>query len=464
MKVNRKLMGLLLSGALIVASLIFIPSASALAAPRNLNVCSNTAPAAPPCIEKFWVYGTDYTPSFGGGLPLTSPFYMGVSYTNFFGIQIGIGSSMGSGTPDPSTIPVANRYAEVILNLGTSANNNNFIAGYAGNHSLNGYFGISSGELTQLSHEVDSNGDLLVTIRTVPYEVSRVAGLNGKSCSVGACEVNTAEYTQFESLVTLLPVGSGYGHVFVVPNSFANGYLSTDAESATLNSFVGEFTFRGANAHYKADEVTLQSGFYKTFIPRNALIEVFGNWSRISGSSGKSEILDNFYLRKVRNAILTDLVDSEFENIDVLLDASGIIISYSGFNYSTVNFEIEPRMPSSGTGGGGSSGSSSAVSRGSTGTSSLVAPVIDKTTLSSSQVLNRSIASKVRLSRIESLANFNVKPGQKLKIGIKKSSKGKCTISNGRVVATTSGDCVVRVTKFTKKGNKTKRFITINYS
>ena len=122
---------------------------------RTLNICSNPYSATnPPCIEKFWAFGTDHTSSFGGGNSLTSPFQMSVSYTNFFGIQVGIGTSQGFGTPDPSTISVENRYVEVILNLGTAAENNNFVSGYAGNYSSNGYYAISSGELTSLSHSI----------------------------------------------------------------------------------------------------------------------------------------------------------------------------------------------------------------------------------------------------------------------------------------------------------------------
>lgn len=461
MSFKFKIKSFIMAAVLVSINLVFIPTASATSS--QLNICSNPfTPTNPPCIEKFWVYGTDYTSNFGGGSVLTIPFFMGVSYTNFFGIQIGVGSSMGSGTPDPSTVAEAShRYAEIVLNLGTASENNNFIAGYTGNHSLNGYFGISSGELTYLSHQVDSNGDLLVTIRTVPYKVSRAAGIDGVSCSIGNCEVAVAKYTQFESLVTLLPIGSGYGHVFVIPNSFANGYLSTDAESASLGSFVGEFTFRGANAHYQADGSTLQSGFYKTFIPRSALIEVFGNWNRISGLSGKIQILENFYLKKVRNSILTDLVNSELENVDVSLNSDGIIISYSGFNYSTVNFDIEPRTPSGGTdGGGGTSGGGGEISTPST---SIVSTVTAPST-SSVETISRRLKTRVRLDKVESLADFTVKPGQRLKIGIKKSSKNTCSISNGRVVAKQSGECVVRVTKFTKKGKKIKRFVSINYS
>lgn len=105
------------------------------------------------------------------------------------------------------------------------------------------------------------------------------------------------------------------------------------------------------------------------------------------------------------------------------------------------------------SGGGGGGGSSSTT----------VAPVTIPLT-TSTQTNTRALKTRVRLSKIESLADFTVKPGQRLQIGIKKSSKGQCSISNGRVVATTAGDCVVRVTKFTKNGKKIKRFVTINYS
>ena len=328
---------------------------------RTLNICSNPYSATnPPCIEKFWAFGTDHTASFGGGNSLTSPFWMSVSYTNFFGIQVGIGTSQGFGTPDPSTISVENRYVEVILNLGTAAENNNFVSGYAGNYSSNGYYAISSGELTSLSHSINGDGDLIVTFRTVPYKSSWGSGLDGVTCWVGACTATTAKFTQFQSLVTLLPVGSGYGHVFTIPLSFANGYLSTDAESASLGSFYGKLSFRTANVHFQSDGVTEQIGFYKTFIPKNALIDVFGNWSRISGLTTKASILRFFKLQETRNGVQRRVETSLPDQVDVGLDSTGVILKFTGYTYSTLDFNIESDEPtensdsSSNSSGGGS--------------------------------------------------------------------------------------------------------------
>jgi hypothetical protein len=345
----------------ILISNFLVPAHSSGSSTRTLNICANPfVPTDPPCIQKFWAFGTDHTSSFGGGNSLTSPFWMSVSYTDFFGIQVGIGSSQGSGTPDPSTISVENRYVEVILNLGTAAENNNFVSGYAGNYSSNGYYAISSGELTSLSHSINGDGDLIVTIKTIPYKVSRVVGIDGVTCWVGSCTATTAKFTQFESLVTLLPVGSGYGHVFTIPLSFANGYLSTDAESANIGSFSGKLSFRTANVHFQSDGVTEQSGFYKTFIPKNALIDVFGNWSRISGLTTKASILRFFKLQETRGGVLRRVEASLPDQVDVGLDSTGVILKFTGYTYSTLDFNIESDEPtensdsSSNSSGGGS--------------------------------------------------------------------------------------------------------------
>jgi hypothetical protein len=85
-----------------------------------------------------------------------------------------------------------------------------------------------------------------------------------------------------------------------------------------------------ANVHFQSDGVTEQIGFYKTFIPKNALIDVFGNWSKISTLNTKAAILKYFKMQETRNAIQRRVEISLPDQVNVELDATGIVLEYSG--------------------------------------------------------------------------------------------------------------------------------------
>ena len=228
------------------------------------------------------------------------------------------------------------------------------------------------------------------------------------------------------------------------------GFLSTTGQSISWAFNYAELLFFMIGPRYKSDG-TRNTGYLQTYFPENAIIYFFGETFDADSDLVVSKTV--YESGEADEAVLTVSDGLSLANRD-----NGLVITVPTYTFSAPVFSFSNPNRSRSSGGSGSSGS------GGGGSSSTTVTPVSIPTTTSTQTITRALKTRVRLSKIESLADFTVKPGQRLKIGIKKSSKGQCSISNGRVIATTSGDCVVRVTKFTKKGKKIKRFVMINYS
>jgi len=265
-----------------------------------------------------------------------------------------------------------------------------------------------------------------------------------------ACEQDDRDQTAFVNRTIDF---FGYGAVGTIP-PLDGGYVSWTGMSLSWALSTNSFWFQMIGPRYKSDG-TRNAGQLEVYLPASAIDYFFG----FSFEPNSDLVVSRTDFAP--GATITDVLEAE-DGVTLRTRDGGLVMAVESYLFSAPAFSFsnpnKPENSSSGaenssSGGGGASSSSLTT----------VTPVIIPTT-TSTPTINRSLKTRVRLSKIESLADFTVKPGQRLKIGIKKSSKGQCSISNGRVIATSSGDCVVRVTKFTKKGKKIKRFVTINYS
>ena len=238
------------------------------------------------------------------------------------------------------------------------------------------YFVKGGGQVQDFTMATE-NGHRIVTVVVKGVNTSAVTNNgSGAMCRVGACDENlVADFETVGNHIVVWPAGSGF-----VPSSFAGGWISSNAQSLSLGSFAGQFSFTVAAPHFdstcpRSDSTWLaidpaacagkvNTGFYDVFIPAQALATIF-NMPGLTAAQFTERMLIN---DSTNGGSAVNLADSE--DIEVIDRDGGLLIRISGFTYSWHDISIKPAPVivnppatentggSSGGGGGGGGGSS----------------------------------------------------------------------------------------------------------
>jgi len=226
--------------------------------------------------------------------------------------------------------------------------------------------------------------------------------------------------------------------------------LSRGDLTGAMATLPGSIDFQEIGPKF-ADGTNLNLGALEIFIPEGYLKYIFG------GSS--SDEIDISDLLAQRVDVLSEAeilvqnltaADNGLTVAELSTDVNrGILITVASHGYSAPGFSFAStdKAPLVSTAsptvvsGGGFVAQQPVVQQG---------PKIKAT-------LERAKGSRVKLAKLRSLADFNLKPGQKVRIRIAKSSRLDCRVEAGRVVSITGEACLIRATKILANGSKSKQ-------
>lgn len=228
--------------------------------------------------------------------------------------------------------------------------------------TTSGYFGLVLGRPSVLTTTTVGGYQIIhvvMTSESVSSMTIRGGREEGNACAgqAGDCPAGTvARKDAFYAAATMFPVGvpvfNGGGQI---PSAFAGGYTAQNANAFSLSNFSGKLSFTYTGPHFKANGTTLNTGFYDTVIPSQALSDVFN----LPGANA-AEISS---LISVLDAEVGGSTSTRTSGITVTDVVGGVKVSLDPITFSSHNVEITTGarvvQPSTSTGTSSGSGSSS---------------------------------------------------------------------------------------------------------
>lgn len=189
----------------------------------------------------------------------------------------------------------------------------------------------------------------------------------------------------------------------------------------------------------------LNSGALEIFIPEGYMKYIFGQTSTVLLADVLAQRVDVLSATE----ILAESLTFADNGLAVKERLGGIVITVDSHGYSAPGFSfhsidktplVSTASPSVSS-GGGFVPQQPVVLEG---------PKIKFT-------LERVQSSRVKLAKLRALADFKMKPRQKVRIRIAKSSRLDCQRDSGRIVSLTGEACLIRATKLFANGSKSKQ-------
>ena len=237
-----------------------------------------------------------------------------------------------------------------------------------------GYFGLSSGHPQSLDVST-VGGHQHVRAVTKPEWGSLVANTYpGPYCRIGDCAADLVGNDDILSAgIVLWPVGVNQSGTPYIPIGFSGGWIASNAQSLAMGLFSGKLSFDVAAPHYRRDGITVNRGFFETYIPDAALSSVFATPGVDAATFAQ--------LMKVTDALAGGSTSVITDAVTVVSRTGGLFVSSSNLTYSSHNITIEPVVavvvptaPSPPSGGSSGGSSSSPASTGTSTATTALAP------------------------------------------------------------------------------------------